>query len=126
MRRVVRAKLLSIERAAQAAKRGSGATPLSLDQPLESEDDDLTLGGQIPVPGPTPDDEAQVTELRERIEEASRRLTARQRRLVQGLYADRGLSDLSRALGVPRTTLHDDLRRIRQAFRNQGLEAYLR
>lgn len=120
-------KLLSIERAAVAAKRGSGTMPLSLDRPLESEDaDDLTLGGLIPDLGLGPEEDAQATELRERIEEASQLLTPRQRRLIQGLYADRSLSDLSCALGVPRPTLYDDLRRIQQAFRDQGLEEYLR
>jgi RNA polymerase sigma-70 factor (ECF subfamily) len=126
MRRVLLSKLLSIERAAEAAKRGGGTTPLSLDRPLESgEDDDLTLGGLIPHPGPGPDDDAQAAELRERIEDASRLLTPRQQRLIQGLYADRSVSDLSRVLGVPRPTLYDDLRRIQQVFRNQGLEEYL-
>lgn len=56
---------------------------------------------------------------------ASRLLTPRQRRLIHGLYEDRSLSELSRALGVPRPTLHDELRRIRQVFRDQGLEEYL-
>lgn len=126
MRRVLLRKLLSIERAAETAKRGSGTMPLSLDRPLESEeDDDLTLGGRLEDPGPRPGDEAQATELRERIEDASRLLTPRQRRLIQGLYADRSISDLGRALGVSRPTLYDELRRIRQAFRDQGLEAYL-
>lgn len=122
MRRVVKAKLIDIERVLKAGKRGGGQHPLSLDAPLSQEGgDDQTLGDLVPA-GET-GDEVMSSVMREHL---LSRLAPGQRRLALGLEAGMSMSEISKRLDVPRTTLYDELERIRRVFRDEGLEEFLR
>jgi RNA polymerase sigma factor (sigma-70 family) len=129
MRRVLRARLRDIERRERAAKRGRYTEPLSLDAPLSSDEPNPATLGDLICDGNQERSPEQVAErrvLRDRIEHACQLLTSRQRQLVQGLASDASMSDLSRQLGIPRATLHDERRRIEKVFRDEGLEEFLR
>jgi len=129
MRRVLKAKLRDIERQQRAAKRGGYTEPLSLDAPLSSDEPNPATLGDLIRDGNQERSPEQVAErrvLRDRIEHAYQLLTSRQRQLVQGLASDASMSDVSRQLGIPRATLHDERRRIEKVFRDEGLEEFLR
>lgn len=129
MRRVLKAKLSDIERQQRAAKRGGYTEPLSLDAPLSSDEPNPATLGDLIRDGNQERSPEQVAErrvLRDRIEHAYQLLTSRQRQLVQGLASGASMSDLSRQLGIPRATLHDERRRIEKVFRDEGLEEFLR
>jgi len=122
MRRVVKAKLIDIERTMKAGKRGGGHHPLSLDGPLSHEaGEERTLGDTVPA-GET-ESEVMSSVIREGL---LSRLSPGQRRLALGLEAGMSMSEISRRLDVPRTTLYDELERIRQVFRDESLEEFLR
>jgi RNA polymerase sigma factor (sigma-70 family) len=122
LRRVVKAKLIDLERGARAQKRGSGRRPASLDQPLaEDELEGDTLGDFIGDPADTEWEALHQVSL----EAALSRLSPRQKQIIAGLQEEYTVSQISQRLGVPRATLYDDLKRIRQVFRDEGLASYL-
>jgi RNA polymerase sigma factor (sigma-70 family) len=122
LRTVVKAKLIDIERTMKAGKRGAGQRPLSLDAPLSHEAGGKgTLGDTVPA-GETAI-EVMSSVMREHL---LSRLAPGQRRLVLGLEAGMSMSEISKRLDVPRTTLYDELERIRRVFRDEGLEEFLR
>jgi RNA polymerase sigma-70 factor (ECF subfamily) len=128
MRRVLRAKLLDIERGERAAKRGGHAAPLSLDAVPGPAEDGLTLAELLPDDDPTgsPEQAAERLALRAHLECALPLLSGRQRRLVEALGSGRSMSEIGRLLRVPRSTLYDELERIKRVFRDEGLEGFLR
>ena len=122
LRRVVRAKLLDIERAWKAKKRGEGQRPLSLDTPISPDDSEApTLAEVLPARGELGSDVAAVVD-RLRL---TARLSARQRRIIAGVTAGLAKGELSRHLGVSRDTLNEEMKRIRQVFRDEGLASFL-
>lgn len=74
---------------------------------------------------PGSEDTAKAATNRLPIDQALARLTLRQRQLISGLNAGLPVSQITQALDVPRTTLYDELTRIRQVFRDEGLSTYL-
>lgn len=66
-------------------------------------------------------------DLRIDVAKALQRLTPRQRR-VCAMLGEEGLSvkEAAARLGIPRGTLYEELKRIRQVFAEHGLAAYLR
>jgi RNA polymerase sigma factor (sigma-70 family) len=121
LRRVVTAKLLDLERRIKAQKRGQGRIPMSLDQPLaEDEPDGDTLGDTVADLADT----ARDATTRVALSQALSRLSPRQRQLISGLAAGDSMSQISQSLGIPRPTLYDELNRIRQIFRDEGLNQF--
>ncbi len=129
MRRVLQAKLQDIERAELAGKRGGSTRPLSLEQSILSDDTGagLTLADLLPDPDPevNPQEALRRTDLRRHVERVLRQLPERQQALADGLRSGRSVSELSRSFRVPRGTLYEELRRIRDVFQDNGLEEYL-
>jgi RNA polymerase sigma-70 factor (ECF subfamily) len=122
MRRVVKGKLIDIERTMKAGKRGAGHHPLSLDAPLKhGPEEERTLGYVVPS-GET-EREVMSSLMRERL---LSRLTPGQRRLALGLEGGLSMSEMSRRLNVPRGTLYEELERIRRVFRDEHLREFLR
>ena len=122
LRRVVRAKLQDIARGWKAGKRGSGHRPFSLDAPISRDDPDgPTLTEMLPSQERLETDLAGLLDLRQ----ITARLSDRQRRIIAGVTAGMKKTDLSGQLGISRDTLHDELRRIRQTFREEGLAEHL-
>lgn len=122
LRRVVKAKLTDIERVVRAQKRGGGRPAASLDQPISDDQAESdTLGNVLAGSADT----AREATSRLSIHQALSRLTPRQRELISGLNAGLPMSQVSQALNVPRPTLYDELKRIRQVFRDEGLSPFL-
>ena len=91
MRRVLRAKLRDIEGRETAAKRGGDTTALSLDKLLNSsnatDDENLTLSDVLVDSDPetSPEAYAERRFLRERVDQAIRRLPPDQREVARRL-----------------------------------------
>jgi RNA polymerase sigma factor (sigma-70 family) len=122
LRRVVKAKLLDLERGIKAQKRGQGHGPASLDQPLaEDEPEGDTLGDTIADSADT-----EGTALyRVSLATALARLSPQQKQLMAGLAEGYPMSQIGQRLGVPRATLYDQLNRVRQIFWEEGLDQFL-
>lgn len=132
MRRGLRARLLDIEERETAAKRGGDATALSLDKLLDSsnatDDENRTLPDVLADSDPetSPEANAERRILRERLDQAIRRLPPDQRAVARRLRKGWTVSEVSQALGIPRTTVYGALQRLRESFRDKGLEEFLR
>ncbi len=113
----------------------AGSQPLSLEQPLES-DDDRELGDTLPDDdGPNPEEETASSFLREHVQEALEDLPPRERRTLQlrhGLIDGEihTLEDVGRQLGVTRERARQleaqGLRRLRHPNYRRKLMGYLR
>jgi DNA-directed RNA polymerase specialized sigma24 family protein len=119
MRRVLKARLLDIERGARAAKRGGRYTPLSLDAvPGSHGEEGLTLEEVLPDEDPAgcPEQAAERLALRSHVERVLHLQSPRQRQLTEQLSAGASMSEAGRYLGIPRPTLYDELRRIKEGL----------
>lgn len=121
LRSVVRARLLDIERAWKAAKRGRGRRPLSLDASISDDDERQMLRETLRAPGDFESPVGTATDL----QRLTARLSERQRKVIAGAAAGLTRTELSQRLRVSRDTLHEELRRIQQVFREEGLAPYL-
>ena len=59
------------------------------------------------------------------LEVALAQLDQRQRQIIAGLEFGLTMSGISQKLGVPRSSLYDELERIRKVFQDEGLSPYL-
>ena len=122
MRRVLNAKLVDLTREAGAAKRGCGRPADSLDREVGEEKEDGLVLGDL-VPGDV-DMEAESS-LGVDHQRGVALLTERQRVVIRALADGWRVTDISRRSGLSRGTLYEELQRIRQVFRDAGLEEYL-
>ena len=128
MNRVLMNRLRDLRREEQAEKRRADRDAISLNEPLGTDDDnrgslaDFLTDDDASV---QPEKLAQQSELARRIGHVRVRLTSRQQALVDGLRAERSISELSRLLGTSRSTLYDELERIKAAFTAEGLDEFL-
>ena len=128
MNRVLMNRLRDLRRQERAQKRRGDREARSLDKPLGNEGDDLgSLTDLLPDEGAEgrPDEAAERAELAEGIDRVRRRLTLRRRELLDGISAGFSMSELSRLLATPRSTLYDERERIKQEFRAEGLDDFL-
>jgi RNA polymerase sigma factor (sigma-70 family) len=126
--RVVRNKLTDLVRERDAEKRKASFISISLDQPLGNQEDSPTLldvvnesqvqqGEQL---ARTLRDDAEVD-----IQRAMKLLTPFQKQVCTLLWEGLSVQEASRELGVVRTTLYDELKRIRKIFSDLGLQHYI-
>jgi len=128
MGRVLRNKLTDLVRERESDKRKVDYCAVSLDEPLADEEDSSTLGDTIDestVEGGSPDPFFRV-DLRIDLSKALQKLTPYQKRLCR-LLAEKGLTvkEASEYLETPRSTIYDELERIRKIFEREGLAEYL-
>jgi RNA polymerase sigma factor (sigma-70 family) len=116
LRRVVKARLLDIEREFEAEKRGGGLRPLSLDLPAG--DSELTLGDLIPA-------DTRRDFLEVRLDSVLPLLTQRQRTIVESLKAGNSKSKAAADAGISRDTLYRELEVITRVFVDEDLEQFL-
>jgi RNA polymerase sigma factor (sigma-70 family) len=116
-RKIARNRLSDIYREQRAEKRGSGITPSSLEEMVSQDDDDGAVLGDFVSDGR---DMASETEAEVEREHILKLLTARQRELVLGLADGYSLADMARRMRSPRTTLADELNRIRRVLCRHG------
>ena len=123
MGRVVRNKLRDFIREREADKRKLTYTAVSLSQP--SADDEDSAISEVKLADERPSGYSQVS-LRMDLTEALRKLTPKQRKLCH-LLKDDGLNikEVSQCLDTPRSTIYDELKRIRKIFLKEGLDEYL-
>ena len=130
MSQVLRNMLTDYVREKAADKRGGEQEHLSLDAPVDGSDDGLTLGALIAdttvaVSGDAAGTTRHHTELD--VARALERLTPMQRRICT-MLGEEGLSvkEAAERLRIPRGTLYDEIKRIRQILSAQGLGDYLK
>jgi RNA polymerase sigma factor (sigma-70 family) len=123
--RVVEYRLSDLARAAGAVRRRP-SRELSLDAPTGEDGDPLI--DLLRDDAPSPDVEVEHSDLLERLSRVRGRLPRRQQGIFDALFdeADRSRTGLAREFGVSRDTLYEDMRRIRQVCRDDGLEDFLR
>lgn len=122
LRKVVRATLQDLARGWRAEKRGSGHPPLSLDAPASPGDPDGPLFGELlPSHGEVEADVAAAIDL----QRITARLNKRQRGIIAGVTAGMTKTALSKQFRISRDTIHEELKRIRQVFRDEGLAPHL-
>ena len=121
LRLVVDSKLADIERIRGAEKRGGGQQPVSLDAPLGGEDEAGTLADLVPRVVGVEDEVVLVVCIRG----ALQCLSHRQRRIVGGLRLGQSKTEISKNMPLSRQTLYEELGRIREVFRDEGLAEFL-
>lgn len=120
MNRVCENRLRDIQRSAVAAKRRGARPDVSIDSertPPAVVDPDVESD---------PESHAERSALREAIANVHSRLSPRQQAIADDLRRGFDVSAVSARSGVPRSTLYDELRRMRVIFRDEGLEEFLR
>jgi RNA polymerase sigma factor (sigma-70 family) len=117
MNKVCENHLRGLARRANTQRRGRGRQPLSLDVPL-NEGGDL-LADLYPGASPAPDREVEVLDLARQVERFRRRLSQRQREVLNGRLEGRSNVDLAREIGVSRDTVHEDIKRIQKVARDE-------
>ncbi|MBX9606673.1 MAG: sigma-70 family RNA polymerase sigma factor [Gammaproteobacteria bacterium] len=130
MSQVLRNMLTDYVREKAADKRGGEQEILSLDAPVDGSDDGFTLGDLIAdttvaVSGDAVGSTRHHTELD--VARALEQLTPMQRRICT-MLGEEGLSvkETAKRLRIPRGTLYEEIKRIRQSLADQGLADYLK
>lgn len=123
MSRVIANKLRDIVRKKSKDKRKISYKTTSIDQPLSNNEEYSSLSDLIPSDSDLP---AQF-QLKFSIEYAMTFLTSSKKELC--LLIQEGYSrveDLSKALGVERTTVYREIKRIKKIFEKEGLKVFLK
>ena len=128
MGRVVRNKLKDIVRECETDKRKVASLTVSLDDPVRNGEDERTWlekldYGSTEIVPPDPFDQVL---LKADLSKAIRRLTPQQTKLCR-LIGEDGLTvtEASECLKTPRSTIYDEIERIRAIFEKEGLKDYL-
>lgn len=126
---VVRNKLTDLIRELLSDKRAGDPGALSLEGPVNAGEDDLTLG-DILADSTTEDSEhsgIDARDVRIDLRRVLQGLTPAQQALCR-LLGEEGASVKAAAeqLGIPRATLYEEIKRIRQRFVASGLDDYIR
>jgi RNA polymerase sigma-70 factor (ECF subfamily) len=130
MAQVLRNKLTDLIREQGAEKRAGDLGVVSLDATVDGSDDGMTLAESLEEAHSKQAGEMGETHrhhLRMDLLRAMARLTPSQQRLCVMLVED-GLSitEAAEQLRIPRSTLYEELKRIRKVFVDEGLGDYLR
>ena len=130
MAQVIRNKLTDLIREQAADKRAGEQDALSLDASLDGSEDGVTLTDLLADNESAQQDGAGAVDhhhARIDIGRVLERLTPVQRQLCQMLGAE-GLTikEAAERLRIPRGTLYEEIKRIRQVFADQGLGDYLK
>jgi len=119
MRAVVGRKLVDLGRERDAEKRRVLSEALSLDAPVGEDEDSETFGDLQEAPA-GPD-----CGLSHDLTTAVNGLTGRQQRICELWSQGVSVTAISEALGTSRSTIHDEIQRIRRHFTDRGLADYL-
>jgi RNA polymerase sigma factor (sigma-70 family) len=119
MRTVIRRKLIDISRERDAGRRVALDRADSLDAPVGEEDSGETFHELLGDPK-RPD-----LDLSMDLPMAIKKLTSRQKKISELRAAGLSVKAISEGLAVHRSTVHDEIRRIRRIFTDVGLRDYL-
>ncbi|MBI5399538.1 sigma-70 family RNA polymerase sigma factor [Candidatus Saganbacteria bacterium] len=123
MERVVKHQLLNIVRDRQSYKRKAFYTSLSLDELIANKDNNF-IEKFLRVEGDA-FDSLMKAEFPTAMSNAKEKLSFRQKELCRLLEDGLSVKQASRHLGLPRSTVREERKRIREIFRNEGLQEYL-
>jgi len=115
---VLRNYLASYLRKELAKKRKALNSADSLDRPLNPENPAVTLGATLP------DSRRHDPRFLLDLETSRARLTPRQREICDLLSYQTSKTKIAGALNLSRDTIYEEIRRIREIFRRDGLEEY--
>ena len=118
MRRVLERHLVDLERARTAEKRGSGDSPVSLYEEDDAQDrlHDLVANGE---------DTERAAVWAVAFDRARARLAPEERVILEALLQGHRMTDLPQVTGRARSTLYLELQRVRDAFRDEGLDGFV-
>lgn len=128
MARIIENKLIDIVREREADKRRIAHVTVSLDQPAGPDEDGPALMDTIPHGSMSAiGDPFKQIEFKLDLSVAFRGLTSRQRELCR-LLGEAGLTvtQAGARLNIPRTSLYDEIKRIRAIFKREHLDEYLK
>lgn len=129
MGRIIRNKLTDLVREREADKRKIAHLTISLDEPLEDDEDSPALIDKIDDGSINDASHNHFLEIQLKIDlsKALQKLTPQQKSLCR-LLGEKGLTvkEASEYLKTPRSTIYDELKRIRTIFMKEGLEDYLK
>jgi RNA polymerase sigma factor (sigma-70 family) len=120
MAKVVRRRLHNILEGQLAEKRRTDRLITSLEATVSG--DEATLADIIPI---AEESTEAIISLRLDLEHAIARLTLLQKTLCALLWQGYGVKEISTALDRPRSTIYDEIKRIRGTFIDAGLDEYL-
>ncbi len=125
MEKVITNKLFDLMKANEREKRRTLYDSVSLDQMLDGEDNLEAVEALIK----TDEDifkNLMKKEFLEAFDRALEELSFKQKQVYR-LLSEEGLNvnEISRFLKIPRSTIRDEIKRMREIFRNEGLEDYL-
>ena len=125
MKRVIKNKLLNILEEKFAKKRQVQLKSISLNGLLE-EGESGTFEKFLGVESETRKTMADQ-DLSQALQKAFYKMSSRQKELCR-LLGEEGLnvSEASKRMSIPRSTLQEEIKRIREVFRKEGLQNYLR
>jgi len=121
MSKVLKHHLTDIIRKELAEKRKTDYLSISLDQPLNPDEPEITLFDKIADELVDAHDNTLAIDLQRTLE----RLTPLQRELCLLLSQSIPKSDIAGLLGRSRDTIYEEIKRIKEIFRNDGLQEYL-
>lgn len=120
---VVSNKLLDLLRHRTAKKRGDYFIAESLDQFLEDKPDSHILAHIAQVDQPT---EMDQLDLKSALDQVFQRLSSQQKKVFTALRDEQlTITEISVRLKVHRSTIHNEINRIKEIFENEGLRKYL-
>ena len=132
MAQVIRHKLTDIVRERSSFKRAGPPGAFSFEQPIDDDDGGPTVGEMVSEgdlassSGPLAD-ERELRDLRIDLARVLERMKPADRELCR-LLGEEGLSvtEVAKHLKVPRGTVYEQIKRIRERLRRLGLEGYLK
>jgi len=120
---VVSNKLLDLVRHRTAKKRRDYSLAKSLDQFLEDKSDSHILAHTAQVDQPT---EMDQSDLKSKLDQVFQRLNSQQKKVFTVLREEQlTITEISLRLKVHRSTIHNEINRIKKIFENEGLRKYL-
>lgn len=129
MGKIIRNKLTDIVREREADKRKISRFTVSLDGVSGNNEDSPVLCEKIESNGFTDPQYDPLVDIQLKIDipKALKKLTLQQKKLC-GLLGEKGLNvkEASKYLKTPRSTVYDELSRIRKIFEKEGLKDYLK
>jgi len=128
MANVIQNKLLDIAERRQTDKRQVNILTDSLDEPLYEDSDSTTLLDKIDSsidhsPSVIPADQVELTH---DLSKTLSNLAERQKKICDLLWQGFNIQEISKYLGTPRSSVYDEISRIRAIFENNGLKIYLK
>lgn len=129
MGKVVRNKLTDLIREREADKRKISQFTVSLDEPLGNEEDAPSLIEKIDEKtiSDSPQDTFLQVQLKIDLSKAMMKLTPQQKKICHLLGNDGfSIMQVSEYLKTPRSTIYDEIKRIRNIFMKENLEDYLK